>query len=52
MCVCAKFKRSQVIQTLVFNPPEEESPEEVSPEVELVQRNYEISIHYRNTWEI
>ena len=36
-------------QILVFNTPEEKSPEEVSPEVELVQRNCEISIHYRIT---
>ena len=36
VCECAKFERSQGIQTPVFNPPEEKSPEEVSPEVELV----------------
>ena len=50
MCVCAKFERSQVIQTPIFNPLEEEppkevSPEEKSPEAELVQENKRNFIH-------
>ena len=44
----------QVIRTPVFNPPEKEpleevSPEEKFPEAELVKENNEISINYINT---
>ena len=49
VCVCAKFEISQIIQTLVFNPPEEESPEEVSLKwnwcKEIVKFQYIIEIH-------